>query len=231
MLSVCGGTELGPVAVCSNGAIGWDVETAEVLFHQVLSAEAAAEILAQVRREMPGVLFALEALNHFVYEVGMLEPEDAARWGIVEPPVEDLAAHLACGVTKLCCWHPELDGPEMAAAVVAIAGEPGAEVTSAGAGWALVGPPGSTKAAGLALACERLGVEAEAVAVIGDEHNDLPMLAWAGWAVAVGNGRPEVLAAADEIVKPNTDDGPAGFIEGVVADIRRHRDRDPLDIP
>jgi hydroxymethylpyrimidine pyrophosphatase-like HAD family hydrolase len=36
--------------------------------------------------------------------------------------------------------------------------------------------------------------------------NDLPLFAWAGWACAVANGHPEVLAA-DEVVPSNDDDG------------------------
>jgi len=43
--------------------------------------------------------------------------------------------------------------------------------------------------------------------------NDLPMLGWAGHAVAVANAHPDVRAAADEITASNDDDGVARVIE------------------
>ncbi len=50
---------------------------------------------------------------------------------------------------------------------------------------------------------------------IGDMVNDLPMLRWAGRAVAVANAHPDVLAAADEIIASNDDDGVARYIEAL----------------
>ncbi len=43
----------------------------------------------------------------------------------------------------------------------------------------------------------------------GDMPNDLPMLAWAGRSFAVANAHHEVLAAADEVIASNDDDGVA----------------------
>jgi hydroxymethylpyrimidine pyrophosphatase-like HAD family hydrolase len=51
------------------------------------------------------------------------------------------------------------------------------------------------------------------VVAFGDMPNDLPMLGWAGHAVAVANAHPDVLAAADEITASNDDDGVAQVIE------------------
>jgi hydroxymethylpyrimidine pyrophosphatase-like HAD family hydrolase len=47
--------------------------------------------------------------------------------------------------------------------------------------------------------------------------NDLPMLGWAGHAVAVANAHPGVLAAADEVTATNDDDGVARVIERLLA--------------
>jgi len=51
------------------------------------------------------------------------------------------------------------------------------------------------------------------VIAFGDMPNDLPMLAWAGRAVAVANAHPEVLAAADEVTASNDDDGVAQVLD------------------
>ena len=70
-----------------------------------------------------------------------------------------------------------------------------------------------TKATALERLCDDLGVESGAVVAFGDMPNDLPMLAWAGHAVAVANAHPEVLAAADEVTASNADDGVARVLE------------------
>ena len=66
---------------------------------------------------------------------------------------------------------------------------------------------------GLAALAAEHGVEAADVVAFGDMPNDLPMLAWAGHAVAVANAHPEVLAAADEVTGSNDDDGVASVLE------------------
>lgn len=48
--------------------------------------------------------------------------------------------------------------------------------------------------------------------VFGDNINDLPMMAVADVAVAVGNAVPEVKEAADMVIGPNTSDSVARFI-------------------
>ncbi len=70
--------------------------------------------------------------------------------------------------------------------------------------------PGVSKAVAIERLKERVG--AERLVVFGDNLNDLPMLAIADVAVAVGNAFPEVKAAADVIIEPNTADSVARFI-------------------
>lgn len=216
MLAACSGAQIGPIAICSNGAVAWDVEAKATLFHQSLSPLAATDIVNQLRREVPGALFAVEVLNEFRYELGMIDPLAAAEWGITEPPVPDLLNHLEEAVTKLCCWHPELNATDMAKLVSSVVGETDASVTSAGQGWALIGPPGITKAVGLAKACERVGIDVARLAAVGDENNDLAMLAWASWSVAVANAREEVLQIVDEVIPSNVDEGVATLLESIV---------------
>lgn len=54
---------------------------------------------------------------------------------------------------------------------------------------------------------------ADRVVVFGDNLNDLPMMAVADVAVAVDNALPQVKAAADIVIGPNTDNSVARFIE------------------
>jgi hydroxymethylpyrimidine pyrophosphatase-like HAD family hydrolase len=77
---------------------------------------------------------------------------------------------------------------------------------------------GVTKASALAALAARARIPAAEVIAFGDMPNDLPMLAWAGRAVAVANAHPAVLAAADEVTASNDDDGVALVLERLAGD-------------
>ena len=51
------------------------------------------------------------------------------------------------------------------------------------------------------------------VIAFGDMPNDLPMLAWAGRSVAMGNAHDEVLSAADEVTATHDEYGVAQVLE------------------
>ena len=68
-------------------------------------------------------------------------------------------------------------------------------------------PLGTSKAAALEWLAARLGVAREEVLAVGDERNDIEMLAWAGTGVAMGNAHPEVKAVADWVTAPVEEDG------------------------
>lgn len=66
-------------------------------------------------------------------------------------------------------------------------------------------PKGVHKANGLASLIEHLGMKQEEVMACGDEANDLTMVAWAGYGVAMANATEDLKAVAD-IVTPVTND-------------------------
>ena len=51
---------------------------------------------------------------------------------------------------------------------------------------------------------------------IGDQHNDVTMLRWAGLGVAMGNASPEIQSVADVVTSHIDDDGVAAAIEQYV---------------
>lgn len=61
--------------------------------------------------------------------------------------------------------------------------------------------------------CRILGIDMPRSAAIGDGNNDLQMIKAAGCGVAMANGKPEVIAAADYVTASNDEDGVALFIE------------------
>lgn len=75
--------------------------------------------------------------------------------------------------------------------------------------WMDIAASGVNKASGLAYVCGELGVDAADVLAIGDGRNDVEMLQWAGRGVAMGNGLPEAIAAADAVTASCAGDGVA----------------------
>jgi hypothetical protein len=77
--------------------------------------------------------------------------------------------------------------------------------------------PAVNKWQGLLHAAGPHGIRAEQIVAIGDDLNDLQMIAKAGLGVAMGNAKPEVQAAAKRIIRGNHEDGLAEFLEELVA--------------
>lgn len=72
--------------------------------------------------------------------------------------------------------------------------------------------PRANKGDGLAALAEALGVPLDAVVVLGDGDNDLPMFARAGLSVAMGQAGERVRGAADAVAATNDEDGVADAI-------------------
>ena len=58
-----------------------------------------------------------------------------------------------------------------------------------------------------------LGIAQAETAAFGDGQNDVEVLAWAGWGVAVANASAEALQAADEVTLSHEQDGVAAVLE------------------
>jgi len=85
-------------------------------------------------------------------------------------------------------------------------------------------PPGCSKGSALRRRAERCGIDREAIVAIGDNWNDLEMLASAGTAVVMANGAPDLLEEAQKrgwrVAPSNDQDGVAVVVESVLRGIR-----------
>ena len=72
---------------------------------------------------------------------------------------------------------------------------------------------GLTKLSGLKMVMEMYGVSPEQVMAFGDGENDVEMISYAGFGVAMANACPDAKAAADYIARSNDEDGVAIVIE------------------
>lgn len=71
----------------------------------------------------------------------------------------------------------------------------------------------ANKGTALNVVADRLGILPEEVMAIGDNDNDVSMLAYAGISVAMGNGSEKAKAIADFVTKSNDEDGVAYALE------------------
>jgi Cof subfamily protein (haloacid dehalogenase superfamily) len=76
--------------------------------------------------------------------------------------------------------------------------------------------PHSSKSEALAWLVAQWGVPRKQVLAVGDGINDVDLLAWAGTGVAMGDGHPEALAAADVVAPPFAKDGVAWAVEALL---------------
>jgi hydroxymethylpyrimidine pyrophosphatase-like HAD family hydrolase len=70
-----------------------------------------------------------------------------------------------------------------------------------------------TKAAGLDFLAERLGFSRERTVAFGDGENDIELVDWAGYGVAVENADERVKAVADFICPSVEEEGVAQVLE------------------
>jgi len=77
-------------------------------------------------------------------------------------------------------------------------------------------PKGASKASALQALSQTLGYRRDQVMALGDANNDLEMLRFAGYSVAMGNGNAAVKEIADFITLTNDEDGVAHAIHKLI---------------
>jgi Cof subfamily protein (haloacid dehalogenase superfamily) len=76
--------------------------------------------------------------------------------------------------------------------------------------------PAVSKGHALRIIAADLGIRPDEVVAVGDNHNDLGMLRFAGLGVAMGNAHQEVKTEADYVTGSNSEEGVAALIEDVI---------------
>jgi Cof subfamily protein (haloacid dehalogenase superfamily) len=188
----------GPV-VCYQGALVADIGTGEWWRHMPMDGDAAAEVVRHVRSMG-------RQINAYIDD--RLCVEEITAWA------RHYAEHVEVGVDAV----PDLEAevrrrpPTKLVLVTSVddadAILPGLQARWAGRLYVVRSQPeyieftdvSVSKSAALAWLCDRLGVERERVATLGDGMNDVDMLCWAGLGVAVAEAAQPVRDAADLVV-------------------------------
>jgi len=213
------------IAVCGQGAQLYDADAQRLLATATLDRGVARDFvdrLAAITGPLTlgvltagldgGPLLSPGFLSGMEYERYTIESErctvtaDELLW---QGPIE-----------KVLVRHPTLSDDELAAAAeVAVAGvaDAGIAVIYSGERMLELLPAGIDKAVGLAAVAERFGVGPAEVIAFGDMPNDIAMLEWAGYGVAMGNAHPSLKEIADEVAPRNDEDGVAAVLERTLA--------------
>jgi Cof subfamily protein (haloacid dehalogenase superfamily) len=205
---------LGPLGVCANGAVIVDLERGEVLEVSEIAGAIATGLVDLLRRAIPDILLASDDLERFCYESGFFE--GPVNWDETLEEVDDIRPVVATGCIKLIARTAETTAPQLIELLERDVGEVG-HVTTSGLDWVDIGAPQVSKAYALERVCDRLGIGIDEVVAIGDNHNDLSVLAWASSAMAPANAIPDVLAVVERVLPPNSDDGVACLLEELAA--------------
>jgi Cof subfamily protein (haloacid dehalogenase superfamily) len=206
---------LGPLGVCSNGAAVVDISSMEIIEVQTMQVDVTANLVRMVRQLFPGAVFAVEEMESFTHETGFME----ANWNWEEgcTEVDDIIQAVTGNCIKLVMRQPGWPAAALLAELHSQVSE-SAHLTSSGLDWVEMAPPGITKAHAVQRVCDRLGLGIPEVLAIGDNYNDLAVLAAVGRAAAPANAIPEVLAIVQEVLPSNADDGVAHLLESLVAE-------------
>jgi Cof subfamily protein (haloacid dehalogenase superfamily) len=205
----------GPI-VCYQGAWVADARTGELLSHRPIPLDTAREAIAAIEQAGHGV-------NCYVDdELYVAELTDEARFyaRYQGTPIEVHA------VGPLLDW---LDRPPTKLVVVGFDGvlDPLEERLHADFGARMhvvrsidffleLGDAGVTKGAGLDVAAAAGGFRPERTVGFGDNQNDLELLQWAAYGVAVANAHPRLAAIADLVCPSVDDEGVAQVVEALL---------------
>ena len=198
------------IAVCGNGAFRYDVAEQRVFAERTIEPELLAEVVADLRRELPGTGFAAERAGGLAAERMFAAIHDHPEDLVCTHRIEELGDERA---GKLLARNPHLTDDEFLVAAGEVVADRLVLSYSGAGGLAEMSAPGVTKASALRAWCTELEIDAQDVWAFGDMPNDLPMLRFAGRAFAVANAHPAVAALADESVASNDDDGVAATLE------------------
>jgi hydroxymethylpyrimidine pyrophosphatase-like HAD family hydrolase len=195
--------------VMLNGAEVVALPSGDVLNRRSFEMGVAQDVVSFARAQSPEVAFAFATDSGFAHEPGFLErlptpgPDDS---------IPDVLTLTGSRAVRLMAAHPTVSASTMIDVLVPrFGGQLG--VDDMGAEVVAIGQRDTSKVDSLQWLCRYLGVPREQVVVFGDGPNDVTMIRWAGYGVAMGNAPATVAAFATEVAPGHDDDGVAVVLE------------------
>jgi Cof subfamily protein (haloacid dehalogenase superfamily) len=200
-------------AICSNGAMLYDLMNDKVLEEWMISVKDQLEVVRRMRIAMPEMSFAVESNDHYHREIAYVPKWDIGLDNVGTDRIEDVINRPALKILGRCSNH-EFTSDEM----VEVAHRELHDlvtVTHSTSRDSLIeiSALNVSKGSTLAMMAERLGLTADDCVSFGDNPNDFSMLQWASRSYAMSDGHPAAPTFATAIAEPCTDDGVAKIIE------------------
>jgi hypothetical protein len=198
--------------VCSNGAVVFDADAAQIRHEVTFDPAPAAHALLGAD---PKLAFAVErGMSGFLHTPDFQVDFPSKFFGpaeldeVLSVPTTRLVARPADRDERGQEWQAET--AKWAEDLVASVLDPALNSWETGyTGWIDVSGPNVNKATGAAMLAADLGVDVADVLAIGDGSNDMPMLRWAGRSVAMGQAPDKVKAVAHAVTASVLEDGVA----------------------
>lgn len=202
--------------ICYQGALIRDPQSKEIVFHEPIPADLAVEAAQQLLAA--GIYVQAYVDDELIVPY---EGDETALYRSFSPVylpvhvVADLPAFLAeQPPTKLLFIADQGEvGPRLAGLRTHFAER--LNVARSHAFFGELTAPGCTKGRALATLAQKLGIPRQTVAAAGDQENDVSMVEWAGFGMAVRSGPTALHSVADVLI-----DGPEQG--GLGAAIRRY---------
>ncbi|KAB3523600.1 HAD family hydrolase [Corynebacterium zhongnanshanii] len=203
-----------PVCVCANGAVTYDSATDTVLHARTLAPEVMSQVVETIAAHYPQLGFGVERAGAGAFDAdGNLFAVSRTFqhvWAEEAHVVEPMDQLTGTPATKLLVRSPNMTSAELFELVNPLVDHTVANVTySWDGGLVEIAAPGVSKRLALEELAADLGVDRRQVVAFGDMPNDVDMIRWAGWGVAMGNADASLSSIADEITTTNDDDGVA----------------------
>ena len=204
-------------AVCSNGALTIELDPTSEQGYTVIDMVTfdPLPVLEKMRVALPDALIAVEEPD-IGFKVSRHFPDGELMGQSREVDWEELIAHP---VTRVTLRQPETSAEDF----MDLVERAGLHEVSYAVGWSAwldINPEGVSKASALELVRRNLQVEPIHTIACGDQRNDLEMLHWAAWGVAMGNAPDQVKAIADEVTGHVDDDGLVPIVDAVSEAVR-----------
>ncbi len=224
-------SELDQYWIFANGAVTRHLARNETVRGFWIEREVALDVVAAVRDRRPDLGFAVEFESSLAYEVGF---EAVVPNPLPVPAVDRIEPILETGsdrIQKLLLFDPSVPFDptldevgkhrqrqrlDVMFSVVGEVARDRAVPSYSGLPFVELAARHVTKALALAALADQLTLSAHHVVAVGDNHNDIPMLEWAGVGLAMGNATDDAKKAADRTIGSNDDDGLAHAINDLL---------------
>jgi Cof subfamily protein (haloacid dehalogenase superfamily) len=201
--------------ICYQGAAVVEPETREFLRHEPIPLPAARDAIAAVQQ----LGYTLNAYVDDELYVAAVTPE-AERYAVFQNleihAVGDLLAWLSQPPTKLVAVGEPEQMDALKATVVPLLGDR-LHISKSLPIFLEFSRKGITKGSGLAFLASQLRIERARVVAFGDAENDIELLEWAGYGVAVANADAGIRAVADLVCPSAEEEGVAQVLEAFLA--------------